>query len=119
VASKPPAAPAVAMSPQAEQGRQLADAKGCMACHTIDGSPRVGPTWLGLFGKNETMADGSTEKVDAAYLRNFILEPQAKKVKGFPPVMPKLPLSDEEVSALVAYIQTLAGPPAGEQKAQR
>jgi len=118
VASRPAAAPAVAMSPQAEQGRQLADAKGCMACHTVDGSPRVGPTWKGLFGKDETMADGSTERVDEAYLRAFILDPQAKKVKGFPPVMPKLPLSDEEVSALVAYIRTLGGPP-GEQKAQR
>lgn len=123
VASRPAPAPATAMSPQAEQGRQLADAKGCMACHTIDGSPRVGPTWKGLFGKDETMADGSTERVDEAYLRAFILDPQAKKVKGFPPVMPKLPLSDEEVAALVAYIRTLGGaaPAAapGEQKAQR
>jgi cytochrome c oxidase subunit 2 len=112
-------------NPLAEKGRQLADAKGCVACHTIDGSPRVGPTWKGLFGKNETMADGSTEKVDEAYLRSFILNPQARHVKGFPPVMPKLPLSDDEISSLVAYIQTLGGPGApgasgaGEQKAQR
>ncbi|SFM32534.1 cytochrome c oxidase subunit II [Variovorax sp. OV329] len=119
VASRPAAAPSVAASPLVEKGRQLADARGCMACHTIDGSPRVGPTWKGLYGKSETMADGSTEKVDEAYLRGFILDPQAKKVKGFPPVMPKLPLSDEEVSALVAYIQTLGEAPAGEQKAQR
>ncbi|MBS0343985.1 MAG: cytochrome c oxidase subunit II [Proteobacteria bacterium] len=120
VASKPPPAPAAASNPLADTGRQLADAKGCAACHTVDGSPRVGPTWKGLFGKNETMADGSTEKVDEAYLRNFILDPQAKKVKGFPPVMPKLPLTDDEISALVAYIQTLGGAPAaGEQKAQR
>lgn len=120
VASRPAPATAAAGSPLAEKGRQLADAKGCVACHTIDGSPRVGPTWKGLYGKNETMADGSTEKVDEAYLRSFILEPQAKRVKGFPPVMPKLPLTDEEVSALVAYIQTLGGPAAaGEQKAQR
>jgi len=123
VASRPAPAPATAMSPQAEQGRQLADAKGCMACHSVDGTPKIGPTWKGLFGKDETMADGSTERVDEAYLRAFILDPQAKKVKGFPPVMPKLPLSDEEVAALVAYIRTLGGaaPAAapGEQKAQR
>jgi len=120
VASKPVPAAIAASNPLVDKGRQLADSKGCVACHTIDGSPRVGPTWKGLYGKNETMADGSTEKVDEAYLRGFILDPQAKKVKGFPPVMPKLPLTDEEVSALVAYIQTLGGPTAaGEQKAQR
>lgn len=120
VASKPAPSTLAAGNPLAEKGRQLADAKGCVACHTIDGTPRVGPTWKGLYGKNETMADGSTEKVDEAYLRNFILEPQSKRVKGFQPVMPKLPLTDEEVSALVAYIQTLGGPAAaGEQKAQR
>lgn len=120
VASKPVPAAIAASNPLVDKGRQLADSKGCVACHTIDGSPRVGPTWKGLYGKNETMADGSTEKVDEAYLRNFILDPQAKRVKGFQPVMPRLPLTDEEVSALVAYIQTLGGAPAaGEQKAQR
>jgi cytochrome c oxidase subunit 2 len=66
------------------------------------------------------MADGSTALVDDAFLRAFITDPQARHVKGFPPVMPKVPLSDEELSALVDYIKTLGvAPPAGEQKAQR
>jgi cytochrome c oxidase subunit 2 len=109
-----------AAGPSAEKGRALADAKGCTACHSIDGSPRVGPTWKGLFGKTENMADGSTALVDDAFLRAFITDPQARHVKGFPPVMPKVPLSDEELSALVDYIKTLGvAPPAGEQKAQR
>lgn len=95
-----------------EQGRALADAKGCAACHTIDGSPRVGPTWKGLYGKTENMADGSTALVDEAYLRSFIRDPQARQVKGFPPVMPRIELSDEELAALVAYIQSLGSPPA-------
>jgi cytochrome c oxidase subunit 2 len=105
-----------------EQGRALADSKGCVACHTIDGSARVGPTWKGLYGKTETMSDGSTALVDEAYLRSFIRNPQARNVKGFPPVMPRLELSDDELSALVAYIQSLGSAPAGaptEQKAQR
>lgn len=105
-----------------EQGRALADAKGCVACHTIDGSPRVGPTWKGLYGKTETMADGSTALVDEAFLRSFIRDPQARHVKGFPPVMPRIELSDEELAALVAYIQSLGSPPAqaaAEQKAVR
>lgn len=107
---------------QVAQGRALANAKGCVACHSIDGSTRVGPTWKGLFGKTENMRDGSTALVDDAYLGAFIREPQARGVKGFAPVMPKIPLSDEELEALVAYIKSLgpAPPPgAGEQKAQR
>lgn len=105
-----------------QQGRALADSKGCVACHTIDGSPRVGPTWKGLYGKTETMADGSTALVDEAFLRSFIRDPQARHVKGFPPVMPKVELGDEELAALVAYIQSLGSPPAqaaAEQKAVR
>ncbi len=105
-----------------DQGRALADAKGCVACHSIDGSARVGPTWKGLYGKNESMADGTTALVDEAYLRSFIRDPQARRVKGFPPVMPKIDLSDEELAALVAYIQSLGSPPAQaatEQKAAR
>lgn len=118
----PPSAVGGGPEARVEQGRALAESKGCVACHTIDGSPRVGPTWKGLYGKTETMADGSTAKVDEAYLRSFILDPQARQVKGFPPVMPKMELTDEELAALVAYIQSLGGQPAQaatEQKAQR
>ena len=108
---------------QVAQGRALANAKGCVACHSIDGSTRVGPTWKSLFGKTENMRDGSTALVDDAYLGAFIRDPQARGVKGFAPVMPKIPLSDEEVAALVAYIKSLGPtpPPAPpvEQKAQR
>lgn len=117
-----PAEGAAGAGARVEQGRALAESKGCVACHTIDGTPRVGPTWKGLYGKTETMADGSTALVDENYLRSFIRDPQARQVKGFAPVMPKLDVSDEELAALVAYIQSLGSPPAQaatEQKAQR
>jgi cytochrome c oxidase subunit II len=103
----------------AAQGQALAQSKGCAACHTVDGSARVGPTWKGLYGKTETMKDGSTAQVDEAYLRSFIRDPQALGVKGFPAVMPKIELGDEELAALVAYIRSLGGQGAAEQKAQR
>ncbi|MGF6956254.1 c-type cytochrome [Paraburkholderia youngii] len=93
----------------ANQGKTLAEAKGCFACHTVDGSPRVGPTWKGLYGKTETMADGSTAKVDEAYLRAFIRNPTARVVKGFAPIMPKFDLSEQELTTLVTYIQSLGG----------
>lgn len=95
-------------------GGALAQTRGCVACHTIDGSPGVGPTWKGLYGKTESLADGSTVKVDADFLRESIQQPQARTVKGYPNVMPKAALSDDEVAALVAYIQSFGTVPSGE-----
>ena len=107
------------LSPDAlpTQGRALAQSKGCVACHTVDGSPGVGPTWKGLFGKTETMVDGSTALVDEAYVKAFIRDPQARAVKGFAPIMPKIDMTDDELAALAAYIQSNGS--ASIDKAQR
>jgi cytochrome c oxidase subunit 2 len=120
-ANRAAAAPAAGADTRLAQGLALAQSKGCVACHTVDGSTRVGPTWKGLYGKTETMQDGSTALVDEAYLQGFIRNPQARVVKGFAPVMPKIELSDSELAALVAYIQSLGAPApaAAEQKVQR
>jgi cytochrome c oxidase subunit 2 len=93
-------------------GKALAQSKGCVACHSVDGSASVGPTWRGLFNHSVPLADGSTRQADAAYLAESIREPQASVVKGYPPIMPKTVLSDEEVAALVGYIQSLSSAPA-------
>lgn len=111
-----PAAQTSTAAGLAEQGRALAQSKGCVACHSADGAPGVGPTWKGLYGHTGTFADGSSAKVDDDYLRTEIREPQARVVKGFAPVMPKLPLTDEEVAALVAYIRSLGGEGSGPGK---
>lgn len=92
-----------------EQGRALAQAKGCAACHSVDGAAGVGPTWKGLYGHPATFVDGSTAQVDDAYLRTEIRDPQARIVKGFPPIMPKMDLTDAEVAALIAYIRAIGG----------
>ncbi|MBI3284784.1 MAG: cytochrome c oxidase subunit II [Burkholderiales bacterium] len=91
----------------AAQGRALYLSKGCVACHSVDGSKGVGPSWLGLYGKSETMADGTSALVDEAYLKNFIRDPSARVVQGYAPIMPRIALSDAELNALVAYIQSL------------
>ncbi|HGL6719269.1 c-type cytochrome [Burkholderia contaminans] len=108
-----PAAAGGSAQALANLGKTLAAAKGCVACHTVDGSPLVGPTWKGLYGKTETMADGSTAKVDEAYLRAFIRNPTARVVKGFSPIMPHFDLSEQELTALVAYIKAQGGTSAG------
>lgn len=90
------------------QGKLLAQSRGCVACHSADGSPSVGPTWKGLYGKTETLADGSTVLVDPNYLKESIRSPNAKIVHGYPPIMPPASLSEPEVAALIAYLKTLS-----------
>ncbi len=118
-AAQPAAAPGtVAGGNLAERGRALAQSKGCVACHSVDGTPGVGPSWKGLFGSTQTFADGSSASVDDAFLKKEIEDPQARVVKGFGPVMPKVPVTEAEVAALSAYIHSLgsgagAAPQAG------
>ncbi|MGH7890724.1 MAG: c-type cytochrome, partial [Thermodesulfobacteriota bacterium] len=99
----------VASLPPAELGEKIYKEKGCNACHSLDGSKIVGPSFKGIFGHTVELQDGSTVDVDENYIRQSILEPQAQVVKGFAPVMPSFKgiLSDEDVTALVAYIKTL------------
>ncbi|MDN3921231.1 cytochrome c oxidase subunit II [Roseateles violae] len=109
-ANLPPPEPAAgagaeATATPAALGMALAKSKACVACHSIDGSAGVGPTWKGLYGKTEAFADGSKLKVDEAVLRQEIREPTSRVVQGFPPIMPKTELSDAEVDALIAYIR--------------
>jgi len=94
----------------ASLGPQLYQEKGCVGCHSIDGSPRVGPSFKGLFGKSEkVMAAGKQQTVvaDEAFIRKFILEPNVVHIEGFPPIMPKIGLTDEELASLVDYIKSL------------
>lgn len=92
-------------------GEQLYTLKGCVACHKTDGSTLLAPTWKGLFNKNETVtADGKVTdvKVDEAYIKESILEPQKKITKGFEKtLMPVLAVSNEEIDQLIAYIKSL------------
>jgi cytochrome c oxidase subunit 2 len=108
LAAQPTFAATLAAPPEpGKQGRLLAQLRGCVACHSVDGSASAGPTWKGLYGKSETMTDGATIKVDDAYLRESISKPNAHIVKGFPPIMPEQQLSPADLAALVDYIKTV------------
>lgn len=98
------------MTPE-EGGRKLYEIRGCQQCHSVDGGPRTGPTFFKMFGKEETLADGSIITVDEAYIRESVLEPNAKVVAGFEPVMPTYQgrLRDDEIAALTAYFRSLDG----------
>jgi cytochrome c oxidase subunit 2 len=93
-----------------EQGRRVMEAKGCIACHSIDGTARAtAPTLKGAFQKEVALTNGETTKRDEAYLRESILKPNAKIVKGFSPVMPAFQglVSETELNALVEYIKSI------------
>ncbi|MEZ5137813.1 MAG: cytochrome c [Acidimicrobiales bacterium] len=87
---------------------EVATRLGCTSCHTSDGRRSEGPTWEGLAGSTVTLADGTTVVADDAYLRRAITDPQAEIVAGYAPGMPQQEISDEDLDALVAFIQTLA-----------
>jgi cytochrome c oxidase subunit 2 len=98
-------------SDAAARGQVLANEVGCAACHTSDGTDGTGPTWQGLAGSTVTLDTGETVVADTDYLTRSITEPAAQLVDGFDPVMPATyadQLTTEEISDLVAYIQSLA-----------
>ena len=92
-----------------DQGRRLAEEQGCLKCHTIDGTRHIGPTWLDLYHRKEHLKGGEVIDVDEAYLTESMMDPAAKIVEGFQPVMPAFQgkLQGPEVAALVEFIKSL------------
>lgn len=95
--------------PLAELGKQLYEKQFCYTCHSLDGSPKIGPTWKGLYESKRPLHDGSTVVADETYLHESIVDPKAKSVKGYyPSSMPSFSsLTDRQVSALIEYIKTV------------
>ena len=88
----------------------VAERAGCFVCHTTDGRPSTGPTWRGLFGSEVRLVDGGTVTADEEYLERSIVDPLVEVVDGYRPVMPSGfgdRLTEEEISAMIAYIRSL------------
>ena len=84
--------------------------RGCAQCHSIDGTAGTGPSLKGIYGKPQQLNDGKTVVADDNYIRESILEPQAKIVAGYQPVMStyKGLVSDDEITALIEFIKSLS-----------
>jgi cytochrome c oxidase subunit 2 len=90
-------------------GAELYERKGCVTCHTVDGSTRIGPTFLHDYGTTIALDDGRTVVMDDAYITESVIYPRAKSRPGYPPAMPSYEgmLKPRELAALTAYIRSL------------
>ncbi len=97
-----------------EEGQRIYQLMGCMACHATDDSvqPKIGPSWKGLWGTTRDLAKAPKAVVDEAYLRESILNPGAKIVKGYEKVEAGMPvyagvLNDAQIESLILFIKSL------------
>jgi cytochrome c oxidase subunit 2 len=95
--------------PNADRGEIIANQNGCFACHSVDGSIIVGPSWLGLYGSDVPLADGSSVVADDEFISESILDPNAKIVEGFPAnAMPQYTLTLEEIADIIEFIKSIS-----------
>ena len=90
-------------------GEQLYTKNGCVACHSIDGSDGIAPSWKALFGAKRAFTDGTSAVADENYIKESILYPTEKLVTGYGPIMPSYKglLDDKDITAIIEYIKTL------------
>ncbi|HXR99563.1 MAG TPA: cytochrome c oxidase subunit II [Pyrinomonadaceae bacterium] len=95
----------------ASQGQQLFQSLGCASCHGQNGEGGRGPTLAGIYGQKTQLQTGESVPVDDSYVRESILNPQAKLVAGFGAIMPTFQgqVSEDQLLQLLAYIKSLAG----------
>ncbi len=106
-----PAAPVESAEALIARGETLAEQNGCLGCHSLDGSRRVGPSLQGLAGSQRAVIrDGQNLALlaDSAYLERAILDPAAEIADGYPPAMPPYAhLGPADINALVAWMESL------------
>jgi cytochrome c oxidase subunit II len=93
----------------ASSGEKIFQALACNSCHKTDQTGR-GPALEGVFGKQQALQGGQTITADENYLRESIINPRAKIVAGYDPVMPTFQglVSEEQLLQLIAYIKSLS-----------
>ena len=94
------------------EGEKLFRHFECIACHRSDSGAR-GPDLAGLYRGSVNLSDGRTVVADENYLRESIVDPKAKIVAGFQPIMPVFggQMTEDQLAQLVAYIEAMKAPP--------
>ena len=95
--------------PVAVRGERIVKNAGCLNCHAIEGKEKIGPNFRGVYGSKVPLEGGQSVTADEEYLRESIVEPGARLVKGYPNVMPtyKTSMPPDDVRAAVEYLKTL------------
>ena len=96
----------------ADYGAELYKRRGCKSCHSTNGDKLVGPSFQSLFGRTEPMKEGDAVKVDENYVRESVINPKAKVVAGYQPVMPsdKGQLTDDDIYCIIEWLKTMGTP---------
>jgi cytochrome c oxidase subunit 2 len=92
-----------------ERGEKWYELYTCNACHTLDGTIKVGPSWKGLYGSERKFEDGSSAIADDAYIFDSIRNPAARIVETFPNAMPvniAQKMSDEQIRDVIEFIKS-------------
>ncbi len=94
----------------AEGGKMLVSSRGCLQCHSVDGTRVIGPTLKNVFGEEQNVDGGQKVLADENYIRESLYEPNAKIVAGYTPQMPsyKGSLKDRDVDAIIAYLKSIS-----------
>lgn len=94
--------------PLAERGRILVEEGACVSCHSIDDQRKIGPGFAGLWGAQREFTDGTSAIVDENYIRESILFPSKKIVKGYADQMNVQNLDEDQMNAIVEYFKSQA-----------
>ena len=91
------------------KGQDIFNRMACNACHSVDGSLKLGPTIKSQYGKNIRHTNGSVVIIDDQYIRESLIDPLKHIAEGYTPIMPsyKPVLKDEDIENLIAYIKAL------------
>lgn len=97
----------------AEEGASVAARLGCSGCHSANGDHVIAPSWLNLWNAREPLEGGDTVTVDAGYVTQSMMDPLAKVVRGYDPVMPSFQgqVTPPEVAAIIEYMRSLSDQP--------
>jgi cytochrome c oxidase subunit 2 len=96
--------------PPAERGKMKFTTKGCGACHNTASATmnQPCPSFVGIWGREEELTDGTKVTVNEEYFIESVLEPMKKIVKGYPPgAMPPQQVTREEAMLIMEYAKTL------------
>lgn len=92
-----------------EIGKKTLTTKGCVACHNLNETKKIGPGFKGIWDSTREFTDGSSAKADENYIRESILNPNKQIVKGYAPAMPTFQgqIKDQEITAIIEFLKTL------------